>query len=124
MTMESAGPVTKIHDRMPVLLTPECAAEWIDRSRASDTALLRKIAEVARETAKQSVTAYEVPTLANNIRNDVRDCLLPLSAWKKKQFDNGLGRFFKKAAKKQETEAPERQPDDAKDPPAKKRKAE
>ncbi|KAF4719698.1 hypothetical protein FOZ62_028311, partial [Perkinsus olseni] len=77
LTMDSAGPVTKIHDRMPVMLTPECAAEWIDCSAASDSALLHKVAETARHTATQSVTAYEVPLLANNVRNDSPDCLLP-----------------------------------------------
>ncbi|KAF4663864.1 hypothetical protein FOL46_004511 [Perkinsus olseni] len=121
LTMDSAGPVTKIHDRMPVMLTPECAAEWI---AASDSALLHKVAETARHTATQSVTAYEVPQLANNVRNDSPDCLLPLAAWKKKQFDNGLGRFFKKATDKRETPAPERRSADAEEPSTKRTKVE
>ncbi|KAF4668601.1 hypothetical protein FOL47_002935 [Perkinsus chesapeaki] len=122
LTMDSVGPISKIHDRMPVSLTPEVAADWIDCTEASDSSLLHKIADNARHVALNDITVYEVPPLANNMRNDTPDCLLPLATWKKKQFDNGLGRFFKK--QDSSTTKSKTSSSDTKEPSAKKARVE
>lgn len=63
-----------IHDRMPVILTPQGEVRWLDP--ASPPEVLRALlAPYAGPMAARAVS-----TLVNSPRNDLPDCLLPLEA--------------------------------------------
>lgn len=97
ITMEPDGtPMMAIHDRMPVFLTPESAARWLDASE-SFSAVIGDVIRDSRMHAASQLTIYEVSTLVSNVRNESPDCILPKKAHDEKKFSNGLGRFFKKS---------------------------
>ena len=69
----SATPTLKtIHDRMPILLRPDSAALWLDRS-ASVEVLRGTLAEAPVE-----VSAYPVSTVVNSPANDEPECIQPV----------------------------------------------
>merc|ERR1712150_412447 len=77
VTMDSEGtPVAKIHDRMPVFLSPSTAATWLDPAVSFGKAI-RPILRTAQEHARQELCMYEVSNLVSNVRNESPDCVLP-----------------------------------------------
>lgn len=69
--------VHSIHDRMPVILSPSDYGRWLDpefQDAAALQALLRPYA--ARDGEMET---YPVATIVNSPRNDVADCVEPLS---------------------------------------------
>lgn len=100
VTMDSDGtPVAKVHDRMPLFLTPETAAMWLDPS-VSFSKAIKPVAAAAQEHARQQLLMYEVSTLVSNVKSESPDCNLPKAEVDKKQFARGLGKFFTKATPK------------------------
>lgn len=92
-------PMEKVHDRMPVFLTPETAAAWVDPVvKFGDVA--SKTFASSRDHASKHLHVYEVSPLVSNVKTESPDCILPKSQYKEKQLANGLGRFFKKASPK------------------------
>ncbi|MBO8171756.1 MAG: SOS response-associated peptidase [Bacillaceae bacterium] len=63
-----------IHDRMPVILTPESEKIWLDRS-IEDPDLLRELLVPYDENRME---AYPVTTRVNSPRHDVPECIEPL----------------------------------------------
>ena len=96
LTMDSSGCVSKIHSRMPVILSPESAKLWLSGTPFSD--VHEKISQTAR-TLSRDLVCIEVSTLVNNIANQSRDVTLPAAESKKRSFEKGLGRFFSKREK-------------------------
>jgi len=97
LTMDPQNtPMEKVHDRMPVFLTPETAQLWLDAS-VSFKEVISKVLKTAHEHAKIQLLLYEVSPLVSNIKNDSPDCILPKKQYDSKKLSSGLGRFFKKA---------------------------
>ena len=69
--------VEPIHDRMPVLLPRELEGDWLDLDN-QDTGLLR---EILLPYDPGLMTAYEVSTRVNAVKNQGRELILqrPLS---------------------------------------------
>ena len=75
LTTEPNELMRPIHNRMPVMLAPTAYDQWLSptfQQAESLKALLRPY-------SSEELTAYPVSTLVNNPRNDVRQCLEPVS---------------------------------------------
>ncbi len=68
--------VAKLHNRMPVILSPEDYARWIDPAERAPAALQALLAPFPAE----KMAHYPVSTLVNNPRNDLPECTVPLHA--------------------------------------------
>lgn len=73
LTTESTGPLSHIHDRMPVLVDPAQWGEWLDPQYSGDPAELLNPAAAAA-----GLEAYPVSTLVNAVRNNGPELLEPL----------------------------------------------
>jgi len=107
LTMDPMGtPMESIHDRMPVFLSEETAPAWLTASAQPPfETFVPTVLKEARRVAKERLQIYEVSDLVGNIRNDTPECLAPRKEVAKRQFENGLGRFFAKKAKTEDTGA-------------------
>eukprot|EP00746_Dinoflagellata_sp_MGD_P002048 gnl/MRDRNA2_/MRDRNA2_103950_c0_seq1.p1 gnl/MRDRNA2_/MRDRNA2_103950_c0~~gnl/MRDRNA2_/MRDRNA2_103950_c0_seq1.p1 ORF type:complete len:352 (+),score=71.64 gnl/MRDRNA2_/MRDRNA2_103950_c0_seq1:81-1136(+) len=100
LTMDpSKTPMERVHDRMPVFLTPETAAAWLDPD-AKFVDVAHKTFLSSTEHAMNHLHVYEVSPLVSNVKTESPDCILPKKDYNQKQLANGLGRFFKKAPPK------------------------
>ena len=61
-----------IHDRMPVILSPEAAMAWLDPSKSPES-----LSALLVPAPDDLLTRYPVSTLVNNARNDVPECVNP-----------------------------------------------
>lgn len=99
----------KVHDRMPVFLTPESALMWLDL-RLPFTEIVGSVLKAAQAHAQSQLLLYEVSSLVSNIKNESPDCILSKKEYSAKQLTKGIGRFFKsknEGAKQQEKEGKE-----------------
>ena len=64
VTVASAGPLTGIHHRMPLVLPRERWAEWLDPDRDDPTDLL-----VPSEDVLAAIEMRQVSSKVNNVRN-------------------------------------------------------
>jgi len=95
LTMGSEGtPMFQVHDRMPVFLTPETAALWLNPAKQFSD-IIQTVLKTSMEHA-QELYMYEVAPLVSNVKNESPDCILPKKEWDNKSLSGGLGRFFKK----------------------------
>lgn len=70
--MTEANDVLKpIHDRMPVILSPEDYDVWLDQ-KIEDK---KKLQAMLRPFTSSRMEAYPVSTVVNNPRNDVEECV-------------------------------------------------
>jgi putative SOS response-associated peptidase YedK len=76
VTTAASAFMAPIHHRMPLILTPEGEARWLDPS-AGPASLLDLLVPY-----EGVLSARPVSTLVNSPRNDLPDCLLPLEAEK------------------------------------------
>ena len=67
--------MSEIHDRMPVLLSPQRWEEWLDPTNA-DTESLQRLLVPAPEAL---LTSYAVSTEVNSVKNNSADLLAPIS---------------------------------------------
>ena len=65
-----------IHNRMPVILSRDAEAGWMDHANF-DAAQLR---ELLVPYPAEDMTAYEVSALVNSPKNDLLDCLAPVKS--------------------------------------------
>ena len=63
-----------IHDRMPVILSREAEAGWLD-TRVTDTAELR---ELLLPYPSSEMQVFQVSPAVNSVRNDTPDCISPV----------------------------------------------
>lgn len=70
ITTEAVGPVSSIHDRMPVILRPEAESAWLDADLRDPITAVEML--VPRTEA---LSFYPVSTLVNSPRNDVPQCI-------------------------------------------------
>lgn len=75
LTTEANGLLSRYHDRMPVILTPEHYDLWPDSNVRSNERLL----PLLRPYAPEEMTAYAVSTLVNSPSTDSPRCVAPVS---------------------------------------------
>jgi putative SOS response-associated peptidase YedK len=73
LTCAANSLVAGVHDRMPVMLTPDDCRHWLD-PRADPSAL----ASLLRSFASEAMEGYPVSALVNSGRNDSPDCVRPI----------------------------------------------
>jgi len=96
LTMDpGCTPFSKVHDRMPVFLTPDTAALWLDQTKPF-AEIIASVLKASKVHAASQLLLYEVSPLVSNIRNESPDCILPKKEYDAKQLSKGIGRFFKK----------------------------
>ncbi len=66
ITTQAGGPVSEIHDRMPVWLPADSWSAWLDREQDDPEALLG----LARLASPDDLMAHEVSKEVNSVRND------------------------------------------------------
>lgn len=76
VTVAADQGLVDIHDRRPVVLTPEAAMEWMDQTTSSAHAQ-----ELARDGAlpAEQFTWHPVSTAVGNVRNQNAELILPLA---------------------------------------------
>ncbi len=74
VTTRANGLLEPIHNRMPVVLSPEAERMWLDRSIESPEVL----GELLTPFPAGSMEAYEVSSMVNKVDNDEPTCLLPV----------------------------------------------
>lgn len=71
LTTDANATVAPIHDRMPVILTPEEAAEWVFPDNDPDT-----VRPLMRPAHEAMLVGEPVSRRVNSVKNDDPDCLL------------------------------------------------
>jgi putative SOS response-associated peptidase YedK len=74
VTTASAGPVAWLHHRMPVVLPPSAWSDWLDTD-ATDAPAAHALLRAVRPAA---LTAVQVGTRVNDVRNDGADLAEPV----------------------------------------------
>jgi len=96
LTMEPDGtPMSAVHDRMPVFLTPDTAALWLEPS-AKWGDMIGSVVKTSQMHAQSNLHLYEVSSLVSNVKNESKDCILSKKDYDARQLSNGIGRFFQK----------------------------
>lgn len=67
--------MAEFHDCMPVVLSPEQFASWLDYSSSKEQLL-----EMLKPCPSEWLKAHKVSTLVNSPRNDTPECMAPLTA--------------------------------------------
>ncbi|MGC1376361.1 MAG: SOS response-associated peptidase [Anaerolineales bacterium] len=65
--------MSKLHDRMPVILPPDAFAQWLDPAPRPPSALQNLLVPYP----SAAMTAYPVSTLVNSPANDRAECVVP-----------------------------------------------
>lgn len=74
LTTDSSGPVSQVHDRMPVVLPDDAQAEWLDPALADAAA----VTSLARERpVPQDFVHYAVRRLVNSAKNEGPELIEP-----------------------------------------------
>ncbi|ANB58338.1 hypothetical protein GFC29_1306 [Anoxybacillus sp. B7M1] len=74
ITTEANELVSPIHERMPVILPPEQHEAWLD-AKLEDTDYVKSL---LKPYAAAKMSMYEVASIVNSPKNDVRACLEPI----------------------------------------------
>jgi len=64
-----------IHDRMPVILSPDDYDQWLDLEPSDE----QRLQELLRPYPAEEMEAYPVSTLVNKPTNDVEECVEPVA---------------------------------------------
>lgn len=75
LTTAAAGPVARLHDRMPVVLPRSTWSSWLDTDRVDAAAAL----ETAAAVGVPELLAHPVSTRVNDVRNDGPDLVAEVS---------------------------------------------
>jgi putative SOS response-associated peptidase YedK len=74
ITTDANPVVAKVHNRMPVILSPDDYDRWLDPERKSPDDVL----DLLRPYPAERMAASPVSTLVNNPRNERRECIEPV----------------------------------------------
>lgn len=74
LTTNAIGPLTEVHERMPLVLSTESWASWLDPDRADVEELL-----VPSRDVVDALELRPVSTAVNNVRNNGSELLAPLA---------------------------------------------
>lgn len=72
VTTEANNEVSKIHNRMPVILTPETEQIWLDNNAETDELL-----SILTPYKANEMTSYAVASKVNNVANDDETLIVP-----------------------------------------------
>ncbi len=75
LTTTAPDSLGHIHDRSPVLLGPDLAADWLDPSLTDPD----RVRELVASVPEPRMTPTEVSTAVNNVRNDSVDLVRPVT---------------------------------------------
>lgn len=73
LTTDANSLISKLHDRMPVILSQSEFAAWLDREVTD----VEKLKLLFAPFPSDMLNAFQVSTLVNNTRNDSPECLNP-----------------------------------------------
>lgn len=76
LTREAVGHLAAVHDRMPMVLTPEFRDTWLDPDTVGTAELVADAAEDAASCV-DAITAVEVGSAVGNVRNDGPELIEP-----------------------------------------------
>jgi putative SOS response-associated peptidase YedK len=76
LTCAAVGPVTAVHNRMPVVLPEACFAEWQDPGILDGAELLQRVLQMS----DAALEFYPVSTRVNSPRNQGKACIEPVQA--------------------------------------------
>jgi putative SOS response-associated peptidase YedK len=76
ITTEPNSLMGTIHNRMPVILSPDSYARWLDPEEQDPAAL----AGLLKPYPASQMEAYPISTLVNDPKNDLPEVILPLAA--------------------------------------------
>jgi len=93
LTTDSSGPTASIHDRMPLLLSPETARLWLECKNQPFNEIIGYVQKTNRGLADKLI-CIKVSSLVNNVSHKSIDVTVPADEMKKRSFEKGLGRFF------------------------------
>lgn len=95
LTMDpSKTPLVEIHDRMPILLTPETAELWLDPCKRFAEVIQAVLATSLAHACGELFT-YEVSDLVGSVRNQTPECILPRGTYEATKKARGIASFFK-----------------------------
>lgn len=75
-TADNAGGMVDIHDRRPVVLTPELAREWLDPATPKERA---EQMVLHRGEPAEAFEWFKVDTAVGNVRNHAPELIEPLA---------------------------------------------
>lgn len=75
ITTQANNLISKIHDRMPVILSEKTESEWLDPELD-----LKKAEKLLKPYPAKEMDMYQISTMVNNPRNDVSSVLKPAIA--------------------------------------------
>jgi putative SOS response-associated peptidase YedK len=74
ITTDASAMASLYHHRMPVVLTPGAAEEWLDESTRT-----RRAVELMAPYEAPDLECYEVSRYVNSPANDSPDCITPVT---------------------------------------------
>lgn len=74
LTREAEGPVRAVHDRMPVILTPDTYAAWLDR----DVRQVERVLPLLEHVRAGELCVREVSRRVNDVKSDGPELLEPV----------------------------------------------
>jgi putative SOS response-associated peptidase YedK len=77
ITTEAADEIGRIHDRTPMVITPESWDDWLDPAN-NDRELLLAMMRPATSSGAGGLTSHHVSTAVNSVRNNGPDLIDPL----------------------------------------------
>lgn len=77
LTRPSAGPLSELHDRMPVFLDADLLEEWLDPQVEGDQELVELVADAAEEVAGRA-QFHEVDAAVGSVRNNGSQLITPV----------------------------------------------
>jgi putative SOS response-associated peptidase YedK len=79
ITTDATDDLGQIHDRMPMLVSPEQWADWLDPANSDTKHLIATMLPAVPDTAG-GLTSYPVSTAVNSVRNNGPDLIGPVTA--------------------------------------------
>jgi putative SOS response-associated peptidase YedK len=77
ITTEAADEIGRIHDRTPMVISPQGWDDWLDPAN-NDKALLMAMMQPATSSGSGGLTTHPVSTAVNSVRNNGPDLIEPL----------------------------------------------
>ncbi len=74
ITTESIGSMRKIHDRIPVILTPDVLDQWLNPENHD----VKQLNRILKDAHVNELKIYPVAKLVNSLKNNNSKCIEPL----------------------------------------------
>lgn len=80
LTTAANDDVSRLHDRMPVILAPEDYDEWLGAGGDATSAQLSQLKHLLRPFSVDQLNLYPVSAYVNNSRNEGSECIVESAA--------------------------------------------